>query len=109
MPFYRFQFSSRLSAAMAAERLRTMVGPPPTFAQAFQRAFGSDSRQYPPFVGSVDGRHFNVRRDIRYRNSFLPRVSGQITPAAGGSTVQVTMYMHPLIGVFMAIWFSGVI
>lgn len=105
MPFYRFEFKSNVPATTAIERLRAMVGPAPTFGESIQRAFGSDTRAFPPFIGSVAGREFDVRRDIRYRNSFLPRISGQVEPAAGGYRVSGTMTVDPLAGFFMGVWF----
>jgi len=106
MPFYRFEFKANVPITTAIERLRAMAGPAPTFGESIQRAFGGDPRAFPPFIGSVEGREFHLRRDIRYRNSFLPRISGQVEAAAGGCRVSGTMTIHPLVGGFMALWFS---
>ena len=50
---------------------------------------------------------FRVRRDIRYRNSFLPLVWGRIVSGRRGSRVRVTVFMQPLVAAFMAVWFYG--
>lgn len=105
MPFYRFEFKSDVPATTAVERLRAMVGPEPTFGESIQRAFGGDTREFLPFIGSVDGPGFDLRRDIRYRNSFLPQISGQVEPAARGCRVSGTMTVQPLAGFFMGLWF----
>jgi hypothetical protein len=49
---------------------------------------------------------FRIRRDIRYRNSFLPLVWGNIVPTPMGARVVVTMFMHPLVLAFlgMLVW-----
>lgn len=105
MPFYRFEIRSPLPVAEVADRLRSMIGPPLAFREGFERSFGMDRKEYPPFIGSINDGSFRVRRDIRYRNSFLPRIAGKIIPLATGSSTRVTLYMHPFTIVFMAIWF----
>ena len=60
------------------------------------------------FVGAAKGDRFRVRRDIRYRNSFLPIVLGRVTAVPAGVRVEVTMFLHPIVAVFMLVWFSGV-
>jgi hypothetical protein len=45
----------------------------------------------PPFIGSVQDHSFRIRRDIRYRNSFLPLVWGHIVPTPTGTRVIVTV------------------
>jgi hypothetical protein len=44
-----------------------------------------------PFVGEVDSSSFRLRRNIRYRNSLLPKVRGCVVPTAAGTEVRVTM------------------
>lgn len=105
MPFYRFEFRPDVPVATALERLRAMAGPSPTFGESIQRAFGNDPRTFPPFIGSVEGREFHLRRDIRYRNSFLPRIAGKVEPAGRGCRVSGSMTIQPLVGSFMAVWF----
>jgi hypothetical protein len=61
-----------------------------------------------PFIGSVSDDWFKIHRDIRYRNSFLPMIRGRVTPNGFGSRVDVTMSLHPLVGLFMIFWLGGV-
>lgn len=58
----------------------------------------------PPFIGSVQAESFAIRRDIRGRNSFLPRIKGRIIPAPTGSRISMTMFIHPFTALFMIFW-----
>ena len=60
------------------------------------------------FIGTANGDRFRFRRDIRYRNSFLPVVLGRVTTVPTGVRVDVIMFLHPIVAVFMLVWFSGV-
>jgi hypothetical protein len=66
--------------------------------------YGPDSD--PPFLGTVRGSTFSLRRDIHYRNSFLPMLKGRIEPLPVGSRVVVIMHLHPVVLVFMLGWFA---
>jgi hypothetical protein len=72
-----------------------------------KRRFGLAKDAGPPFIGSVEAGTFDLRRVIRYRNSFIPLVRGRITSAPMGSRVDVTMSLHPVVAVFMALWILG--
>jgi YD repeat-containing protein len=61
------------------------------------------------FLGSVENLSFKIRRNIQYRNSFLPIIQGKIVPTPTGSRVNVFMYMHPFSLVFMMIWFGELV
>ena len=61
-----------------------------------------------PFIGTIEGNRFRIRRDIGYRNSFLPIVSGQIVSATSGVRVSVTMGLHLAVAIVMLVWFAGV-
>ena len=107
MPFYRFDFDTHLSEADAIGRVQAMTRPPLGFLEAVKSAFSSHKPDSAPFIGKVEGRSFRLRRDIRYKNSFLPTIRGEISPGPGGSRVSITMRIHPLVAVFMAVFLSG--
>jgi hypothetical protein len=58
------------------------------------------------FVGSVSTESFHLRRIIGYQNSFLPTIRGRIEQGVPGSVISIRMHIHPVVGVFMAIWLS---
>jgi hypothetical protein len=61
-----------------------------------------------PFLGVVQDESFKIRRDIRYRNSFLPILRGRLTAHGLGTRVSVTMALHPLVAIFMGVWLGMV-
>lgn len=106
MPFYRFHLAVPLPPAVVRERLASLVRPEPSSEEYFSRIWNSTEPQGPPFIGHVAQDSFTLRRDIRGRNSFLPRIKGQITPTLAGTAVDVTMFLHPFTAVFMTFWLS---
>jgi hypothetical protein len=107
MPLQRFEIHSPLSTQTVLQRLQSLVRDEPGFMQVWKEAFGGRPKNSPPFFGVVAGNEFLMRRDIRYRNSFLPRVHGTVlAEPGGGSKVRVTMHLHPLIAVVMALWLA---
>src|SRR5580693_4672592 len=106
MPFYSFHLSVPAPPDVVAERIRQVVSPAPaswaslTPARKFSNSHGT------PFLGTVDQLSFLIRRNIQYRNSFLPIIRGKIVPTPTGSRVDVFMYMHPFSVVFMMVWFG---
>jgi hypothetical protein len=108
MPFYRFQIDVDAPPHVVAERLRTIVRDMPTFRESFRRMWWFGDPASVPFIGSVQDESFKLRRDIRYRNSFLPMIRGRITPNGVGTRVCVTMFIHPLVALFMIFWLGMV-
>lgn len=60
------------------------------------------------FIGKVDTTGFKVISNIRYRNSFLPVITGNIRAEGSRTVIIVKMRMHPLTSVFSVVWLSGV-
>jgi hypothetical protein len=97
VPFQTWSFRCADPPDRALDRLRASV----------------DDRWMPfgsmlPLRGSVGDRRFSVRKAIRYRNSFLPHLWGRVEAEGRGSRVTVVMSLHPLVGLFMVLWLSGV-
>jgi len=59
------------------------------------------------FLGRLDGTTFKVVRIIGYRNSFLPVIRGRITQHGQGADVRLVMTLHPLVALFLLVWFTG--
>lgn len=68
--------------------------------------FGTNNHK--PYEGSINGNSFSITRIIGYRNSFLPRISGEIEKDFDGSRINVKMRLHVVVIVFLFIWFGGV-
>ena len=102
MPFYRFQIDVNLPSQVVVERLKAIVGDKPSFWGAMTRPFRGTGTL--PFIGTVQEDSFRIQRDISYRNSFLPLVWGRIEPTGTSTRVSVTMFIRPLVAVFMTSW-----
>jgi len=108
MPIYRFQIDSPLTVQAALQRIRSLTRHAPGFWQSVRESFARGRQPGVPFIGVVGGTDFHLRRDIRYRNSFLPQVRGHVEATAAGTRIFVKMHLHPIVGVFMLFWLGAV-
>jgi hypothetical protein len=108
MAIYRFQLRSDLSTQAVLERIQALAREQPGFGQSLKESFGWRKEGSPPFIGRVEGNDFKLYRDIGYRNSFLPRIRGRVSAYRDGANIDVTMYLHPFVLVFMLFWLGGV-
>jgi hypothetical protein len=104
MPIYRFQIDVNAPPQVVAERLRTIVGEKPGFGESM--AWRSRTSTDSPFIGTVKDGSFKIQRNVRSRNSFLPLIWGLITPTEIGARLYVTMFLHPLVALFMIFWLA---
>lgn len=102
LPFENITFHSKLPENEIIELLKQHVEPEKFFR--FRGFYSPKPKK--PYEGYVHGRTFNIRRIIRYRNSFLPRITGMIEPVANGTKVHVKMQLHALVVVFVLVWFG---
>jgi YD repeat-containing protein len=109
MPYYSFHLNVPAQPGVVAERIRRIVSPTPTFWETLGSSWKRPRAPGSAFLGSVENLSFKIRRNIQYRNSFLPIIWGKIVPSPSGSRVNVFMYMHPFSLVFMLVWFGFLI
>ena len=95
-----FEIDSTLSAGEIFSSLDAVVEPPKWF-----RMWSSSGKKY---QGEFSYSNFKIWRIISYRNSFIPIIEGQITPAASGSHIAITMRLHRFVAAFMLFWLGGV-
>jgi hypothetical protein len=100
MPIYVFRIDVPFARHVVTERIQSVVREEPPLGQWFRSA----GPVVEPFIGRVQDESFKLRRDIRYRNSFLPLVRGRIVPTATGTRVTVTMFLHPFVALFTVFW-----
>ena len=108
VPLYRFQIRSSLPVQAVLERVCGLVRAAPGFWPSLKESFGSRPERTPPFIGKLEGNEFRIYRDIRYRNSFLPRIYGQVAESLRGTEINVTMSLHPLVTAFLLFWLGAV-
>jgi hypothetical protein len=113
-PHTRLRYTSPLSLPDIMRRVQANTAARPTGWRGWLAA-----RPTQPYLGHVREAmgSFEVQRNISYRNSFLPLISGTVEVPGGvaalgqpsmGSLVQLTMRIHLLVGLFMLVWLSGV-
>lgn len=100
LPYERLKIVTSLSREEILKRLENAIEPKRHF-----RLFASGTK---PYQGSVEGSHFEVSRIIRYRNSFLPIIKGDVQSEISGSTVYITMHPHIFVTAFMILWLGAV-
>lgn len=100
IPYYYNQFSSSktLQQAIIDIQKNTMEN----------KTFSFIMKNQKKFRGEVGETSFRLSRNIGYRNSFLPMIEGLISSNSFRTTVQLKMFIHPFVMVFMLIWFTGV-
>lgn len=102
MPFYSFNLDLDIPPQAVAERLQSIVGQKPGLFESM--AWRQHDPGNPPFIGTVSDTSFKMRRDIQYRNSFLPLIRGRFGAIGTGTWVSVTMFIHPLVALFVVFW-----
>lgn len=80
-------------------RLEAKVEPPRVWRSGFQR-------HHQPYEGIIREQDFTLRRIIHYRNSFLPQIRGTWEPSSEGTKIKLTFTLHPLVLVFLILWFT---
>lgn len=100
LPYERLTIETTLSIEEARRRLADAIEP--------KRMRWGWSTSAKPFEGAITGDRFEMSRIIRYRNSFLPQISGQIRQGYQGAAIDLTLQLHPLVLIFMAVWLAGV-
>jgi hypothetical protein len=103
LPFEKFTLTTKLSATELHNRLSKNVG----FNSAFSDLFYKSGPEM-PYFGKVEAENFKIRRNIRYRNSFLPVISGQVSSFAGKTTIDIKMRLSIYAIVFVSVWLGGV-
>jgi hypothetical protein len=89
VPIENFQITTKLDPLAAQSKLAEEVGP----------------ARY--FSGFIMNQQFEVRRNINYRNSFLPQVTGTITKDMFGSKILVKMRPQGFVVAFITLWLSA--
>jgi hypothetical protein len=97
LPYTQIVFESPLSKEEAVRRLT---------AEVASRSSGWFERRTEKFEGTVSAEDFQIRRIIRYRNSFLPVITGRFCPLVKGLRIEVSMRLHLAVLIFSIVWLS---
>lgn len=99
LPFENYVLTTRLSVDEALKRIADNIQQRQSFS------LSKFSRNYTkPYTGQIIGTTFTMRRNINYRNSFLPIITGQITTFLGQTQVNIKMRPVTVVLIFMSFW-----
>ena len=101
LPIENLIYKTRLSKSEVLNKLIENIEKQKTFG------FGTDWRVYSkPYIGEIENNSFEVKRAINYRNSFLPKISGEVFEDFEGTKIKIKMRPHEIIIAFLFLWFG---
>ena len=65
-----------------------------------------ESKQDKSFHGTISSDGFKIRKIVNYRSSYVPTIEGKLIKRTYGTNVRLKVYAHPIVLLFMIIWFS---
>jgi hypothetical protein len=97
-PYENYRFTTQLSPDEILKRLNEHV----EIQKKGSWFIGPSASK--PYSGFVDAGGFTIRRNISYRNSFLPTTKGVLEREFSRTRIHVVMRMHTFVVVFMFVW-----
>ena len=102
LPYINEEYTTTMAPSELAEKLNQIVEPKQHWTRALFR-----KKRSKPFEGEVSDTGFEIRPIIRYRNSFIPIISGQVIAVDGGSIIKLEMKLHSFVKSFMVSWLGS--
>ncbi len=102
LPTETLTFKTKLKQDEIISRLSQSVEPEKLIRSGL---FGSANTK--PYEGKITGYTFSIKRIIKYRNSFLPRILGSVEQDIQGTSIKVKMRLQIFVIVFLIVWCSG--
>lgn len=106
LPFEDCSLETKLKGKEIHERLSDLTDTESGFFK-FKSTFKKRSEN--KFEGKITENSFEIRRIIRYKNSFLPNISGTIEEFFIGTNIHIKFRLPIFIIIFMCIWLGGVL
>ncbi len=108
LPFEKYTVQTNLSEEEVLMRLRKITG---NQDRKFQFSLmginlGKDSNAFFDYEGTISNKTFKISRVIRYRNSFLPVIKGDVSSFLNKTEIHISMKMNLVVRIFMIIWLS---
>ncbi|GAA5101790.1 hypothetical protein GCM10023210_42070 [Chryseobacterium ginsengisoli] len=100
LPFEHLIYKTDLSEKEAIKKLSDCI-------ETKKRRFGNASNK--EYEGFINENSFEINRIIRYRNSFLPQITGTVQRNNSETEIEIKMRLNLLVLVFMIFWCSFVI
>ena len=103
LPIENIVYRTKLTEEQVVTKLAESIEAEKSFG------FGAYRTTYSkPYIGTIRGNSFEIKRVINYQNSFLPTISGKIQKDGIWTKIYVTMKPEIIVITFMAIWFGCV-
>ncbi len=101
LPYEKLLYQSALSKEDLLEHLKNNIG------EGNPIGFGpKKSSNNKSYYGKVINNRFEIMRNINYRNSFIPKIYGEVSDGFNGAKIKVEMKLLLLVKIFMIIWLS---
>jgi hypothetical protein len=104
LPLETLIYKTHLNEEKVIQRLSESVEPKKMFRSNLFSDYAAKA-----YEGEINGQAFAIRRIIRYRNSFLPEISGSVGSDYDGTTITVKMRMNILVIIFLCFWCAVVV
>ncbi|MDK2771532.1 MAG: hypothetical protein KYX68_04805 [Flavobacterium sp.] len=102
LPKENIIYKTKLEPIEIIYRLNNVIEP----YKSFRLKGILSEKEFKEYEGEIINNTYNVKRIISYRNSFLPRIEGEIIKDLSGTKINVKMKLHSLVLFFMIIWMS---
>ncbi|WP_338762915.1 hypothetical protein WAF17_18570 [Bernardetia sp. ABR2-2B] len=102
LPYDNLTYKTHLSKEEIAKRLNEVTEP----KKMIRMTGVFSNKNHKEYEGAVDTNSFKISRIIGYRNSFLPRIEGEIEESKESTLVHIKMRLHTFVLVFMGIWLT---
>lgn len=102
LPFEKYTLRTLLSKEEVLKKIEDTIQPEQKFKIS---VFGENFSK--PYSGKITNNTFSITRNINYRNSFLPFITGTVTTSINNKT-NIDIKMRPILPVliFISIWMS---
>jgi len=103
LPFENYVLTTKLPTLEVLKRITDNIEPRQGFTiSSFNRKYAK------PYTGHINGLTFTMSRNINYRNSFSPIITGQIETFLGETQIKVKMRLVSFVLVFISFWLGVV-
>ncbi|UBF23874.1 hypothetical protein K9N68_19185 [Kovacikia minuta CCNUW1] len=98
LPYDTFTLQTPDPLSVVLQRMATQIEPEKPMRWQF-------SRNHLPYEGTLSEAGFQIHRIIHHRNSFLPMIRGRFESSSFGTSVFITMRLHPFVVAFLVFWY----
>ena len=99
LPFENYVLTTKLSADEVLKRVADNIQQRQGFSFS---TFNSNYTK--PYTGQIIGTTFTMNRNINYRNSFLPVITGHVKTFLGQTQVNIKIRPVTLVLIFISFW-----